>query len=600
MAAGDLKAPIIPLLIEGTIDPEALNGGPLKTYAKYSDPDLGDILYQSWLGLDENGNPIDVKDIPIFIDPDDEEDLGFLMEITNKYVNDLNNGQVFYSYFLERKGLPPKEESKRIHFGIGKHGLVSAPQIKESHDLQLDPDAIEDQLMTISVVPQTAMSNGDSVKVYWEGKFEDGTVGPPVTLPAKTLNDRDTDWTNNPQEVLSWTVPRANVAVLEGGMITLHYEITYASPAAQATTKSAQRSILVTPPAAAELLVPTVKDLDGTEINPGQFLEGIQVVIPPYQGIRVGDEVLVYGTRIGVTANSPKNTIQYLKVDRSHIDSGRIEVPIAAKWLLDNVGAGSGGTPQKPDNVTLRYQYARADAAGSSASLALSIRQPLVLPAPTVDHSTDKGDQLDPIRAICGAFIAIPETATIGGEEVTAYWNGFGPDGSFETTVPSQRDPMKFKVPADKLPANFGKTVEVTYKVAGQYAQPSLQLFINQLTNHPVILCDKAEGGSPPTLRRSHIPAEGALLTVEPWSFISTRHKVRLWLTARGISDLDIIAVRNVELEETTGGVKARLFETALSGIATGDTLTLRASVSFDDGHSTLLFNQPLTLKLLD
>lgn len=446
------------------------------------------------------------------------------------------------------------------------------------------------------------MSNGDSVKLFWEGKFEGGGDGPLVTFPAKTLNDRDTDWTNNPQDVLSWTVERANAAVLEGGMINLHYEITYASPAAQATSKSAHRSILVTPPAAAELPVPTVKDLDGTEINPGQFEEGIQVQIPPYQGIRVGDEVLVYGTRIGVTANSPKNTIQYLKIDRSHIDSGRIEVPIAAKWLLDNVGAGSGGTPQKPDNVTLRYQYARADAAGSSASLALSIRQSLVLPAPTVDHSTVSNGRevLDPIRAIGGAFIAIPGTATIGGEEVTAHWNGFGPDGSFETTIPSELDPMKFKVPADKLPANFGKTVEVTYKVDGQYAQPSLQLFINQLTNHPVILCDKAEGGSPATLRRSHIPAEGALLTVEPWSFISTRHKVRLWLTAPGISEQDIIPVRNVEPEETTGGVKVRLFEAALSGIATGDTLTLRASVSFDNGESTLIFNQPLTLKLLD
>ena len=33
MAVGDLDAPVIPLLINNTIDPQHLNGGPLNTYA---------------------------------------------------------------------------------------------------------------------------------------------------------------------------------------------------------------------------------------------------------------------------------------------------------------------------------------------------------------------------------------------------------------------------------------------------------------------------------------------------------------------------------------------------------------------------------------
>ena len=69
MPAGDLKAPIIPLLINNTIDPDALSGGPLDTYAKYTNPVLGDTLYQSWLGLAEDVTPVDVKDIPIPVDP---------------------------------------------------------------------------------------------------------------------------------------------------------------------------------------------------------------------------------------------------------------------------------------------------------------------------------------------------------------------------------------------------------------------------------------------------------------------------------------------------------------------------------------------------
>ncbi|MFW0759487.1 hypothetical protein ACN1C3_33040 [Pseudomonas sp. H11T01] len=592
MPAGDLKAPIIPLLINNTIDPEALSGGPLKTYAKYTDPKLGDTLYQSWLGRAEDGTPVDIKDIPIDVDPDNEGECGFLMEIANHFVQQLNKGQVFYSYFLARVTGEPREESKRIHFGIGKHGLLSAPQIKESHDLQLDPDAIEGS-MTIAVVPYTVMSNGDVVRVYWKGERENGSPGPAVNLPAKTLSDTDTDPTNNPRQVLSWTVPRTSAVALRGGKITLHYEITYASPAALADTVSAERTILVTPPAASELPVASVKDLTGTEINPGQFPDGIRVVIPIYPGIRVGDEVLVYGTRTGSGSGPNKNTLQYLKIDSSNIESGRIEVPIAAQWLLDNRGG----------DVSLRYQYARPDAAGSGTSLALTIREPLVLPTPTVDRSVEVGgrDELNPIMAIGGAYITIPSTATINDEdEVTAYWNGFGDSGSFETQVPSQLKPMKFNVPPEVLPPNFGKTVEVTYRVAGQDAEPPLQLFIRQLTSHPGIECDKAQIGSPATLKLSDIPAEGALLSVDLWSFISTQHRVRLWLTANGITDRDIIAVREVKPEESAGGVKARLLKTHLAGIAVNTTFTLRVSVSFDGGHSTATFNRPLSLKLLD
>ncbi|MGF6330655.1 hypothetical protein ABH909_003533 [Pseudomonas sp. BS3782 TE3695] len=589
MAAGDLDAPIIPLLINGTIDPEALNGEPLPTFARYTDPALGDGLYQSWLGLAEDGTPVDHGGVRIDVDPQPGQ-TEFLMPIPNHTVQALVKGQVFYSFFLQRAGETSREESKRIHFGIGRHGLLSAPQIKESHDLQLDPDAIEGN-MTVAVVPYTVMSNGDVVRVIWKGERADGSDGPVVSIPPKTLSDTDTDPSNNPGQVLSWSVPRTSAAALRGGKITLRYEITYAS-SGLTDTVSAERTFLVTPPAAPELPVASVKDLTGSEINPGQFPDGIRVVVPVYPRIRVGDEVLVYGTRIGSGSGPTKNTIQYLKIDISNIETGRIEVPIAAQWLLDN----RGGT------VSLRYQYARPDAAGSGAALELSIREPLVLPTPTVDRSVfvNDRDELNPTQAINGAYITIPAAATIGdGDEVTAYWKGYEATGSYETTEPSQLNPMKFRVPPEVLPANFGKTVEVTYQVAGQDAEPPLQLFIRQISGHPGIECDKAQIGAPATLSLSDIPPEGALLSVETWSFISTEQTVRLWLTAPGITERDIIAARAVKPEETTDGVKARLLRTDLADIAINDTLTLRASVSFDGGHSTVTFNRPLSLKLL-
>ena len=181
MAIGDLAAPHIPLLVYNTVDPESLGGANLETYAKYDNPQLGDRLYQSWLGLTSDGTPVDYKDIPIDIDPGSEGELGFLMLVDNAVVTSLDKGQAFYSYFLERVTGEPKEESKRIHFGIGRSDRLSAPQLKESHDNQLDLNVIDGSI-TVAVVPYNSMSKGDVVKLIWEGKRQDGQDGPVVNL----------------------------------------------------------------------------------------------------------------------------------------------------------------------------------------------------------------------------------------------------------------------------------------------------------------------------------------------------------------------------------------------------------------------------------
>lgn len=472
-----------------------------------------------------------------------------------------------------------------------KNDLLPAPQIKESHDLQLDPDAIEGS-MTIAVVPYAGMANGDVVRLVWVGTRADGSPGPTVNLPTKTLSDSDTDPSNNPGLVLNWTVAKTSAVALRGGSIALHYEISYASAVPQADAESAQRTIQVTPPGAPELVAATIKDLTGSVINPGQFPEGIRVVVAPYPGIRAGDDLLVYGTRTGLGSGPNKNAIQYLKIDQAMIDSGRIEVPIPRQWLLDN----QGGT------VSLRYQYGRDDAAGSSVPLELTVREPLILPTPTVDNSVVTGgrDELNPIMAINGAYISIPPAATIGdGDAVVAHWKGFGASGSCDVQEAAQSNPLKFKAPSTVLPPNFGKTVEVTYSVAGQEAQPPLRLFIRELTSHPSITCEGAQVGSPATLRLSDIPPGGALLSLDPWSFISTAQSVRLWLTASGIAERDIIALRQVLPAETTAGVTTRLMTTHLAGISENSLFTLRASVTFDGGHTTVQFKNPLQLKLL-
>lgn len=592
---GALQGPVIPLLINNTVDPQALNGEALLTYAKYDNPQLGDELYQSWLGLKQNGDPVDYKGTPISIDPDLETELGFQMLISNYFVLSLDKGQVFYSYYLKRftdDPNEPKVESKRIHFGIGKAGLLPAPQVKESHDNQLDLDAIQGTTITIAVAPYTAMSQGDKVQLVWTGVKADGTDGPSVFIPVKILSDEDTDPANDLGQVLSWTLPITNAYALRGGTFRLHYKITYASRNEERQTISAERSIVVIAPVRSLLSAPSVKNLVGTEINPGQFPDGIKVVIPVYPDIRVGDDVLVYGTRMGSGSGPLKNIIGHLKVDASNIESGKLEVPLAAHWLSVNRGA----------SVNVRYQYARPDAAGTGVPLELTVREPMVLPMPTVDNSVVTGgrDELDPMRAYSGAYIVIPAKATIGeGDSVTAYFKGFGTSGSCEINDPSQFNPLKFKVPATVLPSNFGKTVEVTYSVAGQMADSPLSLFIREIEVLSRITCEGVQVGSPATLRLSNIPAGGAQLRIGLWPFISTQQTVRLWLTASGIDDRDIITLREVLPQECLAGVGAHLKRTDLEGIAVNGIFTLRASVSFDGGNTTVVLNNPLQLKLL-
>lgn len=594
MAVEDaLQGPVIPLLINNTVDPQALNGGPLLTYAKYDNPQLGDELYQSWLGVTENGDPIDYPGIPIPVDPVLEDELGFVMPVSNHVLMSLDKGQVFYSYYLQRVTDDPDEpkvESKRIHFGIGKAGRLSAPQVKESHDNQLHMDNIPGDTMTIAVAPYAAMSNGDKVQLVWKGVKKDGTDGPSVPINAYILSDSDTEPGNDPGQVLSWTLYKTNLMALNGGVLRLHYEITYASPDQDRQTVSAERSIVVKSPLLEALPAPSVRDLVGTEINPSLFPDGIRVVIPPYPGIRVGDDVLVYGT--GSSTDRSKNTIVHLKVDASNIESGKLEVPLAASWLSSNRGRA----------IDVRYQYARADSAGTGTPLELTVREPMVLPTPTVDKSVvnSNRDELDPMLAYSGAYIVIPADATIGeGDSVTAYFKGFDASGSCEINDASQSNPTKFKVPATVLPSNFGKTVEVTYSVAGQMADHSLFLFIRELNIISRITCEGVQVGSPATLRLSDIPADGAQLGIGLWPFISTQQKVRLWLTANGIDNRDIIALREVLPDECVKGVAGHLTRADLEGVAVNGYFTLHASVSFDGGYSTQLFNNPLKLKLL-
>ncbi|MDD0974274.1 hypothetical protein [Pseudomonas fontis] len=590
------QAPYIPLLRRDTLDPEDMGpDAPLMTYANYAGMAFGDVLYQSWWGLTEDGTPKDIPgNNPIDVNPALVQPQGYPMPVASDFVKQQINGRVFYSYFLLRNAGSSKEESKRIYFGIGPVGRILAPLIKEAHGQQLShtPPIDVGNDLTIAVVPYGVMSRGDVVKLIWKGLNEKGGSVSGPSLPPKTLDDSDTDPTNNPGHVLRWAVSKNSLLPIRQGLLTLQYEITYAD-SRQAPTLSAQRTFLIKAPTEPTLIEPSVKGLVGTEINPAQFPDGLRVQVPFDDDMQVDDEVDVYGTRLAPGNAIGKNVVEHLRLDLTHISSKKIELPVAYSWLKDNQGG----------RVAVRYQYARANTSRASAALALSIVEPLVLPPPTVDATVlaNQRTELDPVRAIDGAFIRMPDGATIpAGAKVIAYWHGNGQGGSYQVDVPSQPEPMKFKVPGSVLPANFGKTVAVTYSVNGQAADESLALFVRPLAtaNHPRIECNKAGTGSPAYLKRADVAAGGVMLTIGKWLFMATTQNVRLTLRAVGV-ERDIIASRSVQPGELTTGVKGALSLSDLLGIKDNSPFTLTASVSFNGVDEFYEFKAPLSLKLV-
>lgn len=585
-----VQAPYIPALQARRLDPQALKGQALPTYLKFDNPVVGDMVWQSWLGLAEDGRPVDITNVRIPVDAGLLRPEGLKVEVAYDVIEKLNNGHVFYSFFLQRQSSTERVESNRIYFTVGDAAPVDqrvAPLIKESHDLHLNPDTLPEvgSSYTLAVVPYGAMSVGDQVQPFWQGVDSNGNPGNVTKGTAKRLVESQLN------SVLSWEIPRTNFMRFKDGRIALWYEITYAV-APQATTTSGKRVLLLKSSAQAELAAASVKGLSGTVIDPGKFRDGLVVQVPLYPGIALADRIVVFGTRLGPGNAPSKNTYQHLVIDQTHIDSGKVEVLIPPTWLASNHGG----------QVALRYHYARANASGSSAVLALSVDKPLFLPAPTVDDSVPgrQWDELEPMRAINGAFIRVPEAAELPvGAKVTARWAGFGSNGSRDIGEPLPGQPVKFKVPPEVIPANFDKTVQVMYSVNGQDAEAPLTLFVRPLTEHSSITCEHVGVGTPATLRLADIPKNGAAVTLGGWPFIATAQIVRVWLTAANIAERDIIAPRRVLAAERNSGVKGRLLAAHLAGLANGAVFMLRASVSFDGGHSTLLFNQPLQLTLL-
>ena len=567
------------------VDLDELGGQALRTYIKYPGITVDeDVIGPRWIGCGALGETADyvTSRIDVTVSGGYTAARGMPVDISNALLRQLDQGIALFSYSSSKNSDPDNRgpESLRRLCRIGRPSVrletLPVAQIKESHGLALDPDAVGAVGASAVVPSYAAMSVGDKVTFTWQGFFE----GFPDTPISRTLELKaeHIGWP------LTFTVPQDQV--LFNDSADIGYSIQYADGTGE-RGESERQTLLIRKPAVARLPAPQILNHSDGPINPGLFPNGLILRIQPsYADIQQGDRVLVYGN----ANRADRSLLSALRVDRSILDRGLIESHIPQQWLLDNSNT----------RVTFTYQYARAGSALSSESLALDISKPLDLPAPIVEDAVADGDLRGSLPAdVSGAYVNVPAQAEIGSGKVEMHWFGHAAGGRHIAPNPVGGAGRRFFIPATAIAANMSATqrFQVFYRVTppGQTASEdsvafNLRIVPLPASRYPDTQCTQAQGTS--TLSLARVPAAGADLTVAQWPFMAAGQLLKI--VARGVrasgGGSTSITVRNAlpvtQAEFNSKRVTAVLARTFLASLRLNENFTLEASVSFDGGET--------------
>lgn len=577
--------PTIPDLKEGDwIDLDELGGQGLRTYLKFPGMTVDyHVLWPRWIGCGALGETVDFvcSRVDVTTSAGYTPALGMPVNIPHELLMSLERGLAFYSYSVSNLDdlCNRGPESLRRFCFIGERPirLESLPvaQIRESHELARDPAAVGSSGAQAVVPPYAAMSVGDFITFIWQGYYQ-GDPEPPVVLTLRLKAE-------HLGQPITFSVPQSEMDFSDSAEVC--YSIEYANGMGE-RGESERQTFQIKRPVAARLPALQINNHTGGPINPGAFPNGLTVRIQPsYADIRQGDRVLVYG----VASRADRSIVTSLRVDRSVLDRGLIELPIPQQWLLNNVNS----------TVTLSWQYARAGSGLSSQPLTLDISKPLYLPAPIVEGATAGADLTGFLQPdVTGAYVNVPEEAETGTGKVEMLWCGHPEGGQYTAPSPVGGTGRRFFIPPTAIAANMSATrfFEVFYRVTPQGQEVhedsvrfNLRIVPLADTRYPSTQCTQAQGGSSLSLAR--VP-DGADLTVAQWPFMAEGQ--RLKIVARGVraaggGPIDI-TVRNsvpvTQLEFNSKRIAAKLPRTFLLSLRLNESFSLETSVSFDGGET--------------
>lgn len=596
----DLPPPEVPYLKqpENYLDLDQLMGQALETWINYPGMRVGDRLFPNWRGCGLQGQLVDFFEDLVVVEEDNPK--GVAVIILNQPLQELDQGWVFYSYQLYDPNVQGNrgEESLRIFFNVGKRpalsGGLGAPQCKESHDLKLDPELLELGGEVLFVTPPYhAMRMGDTITLTLDLFFGENDPFQPLSQ-SKTLTNSDVGLP------VQWRVTASDLLQIEGGYVLMSYSVTYAGTSI--TSQSSIQTLDIVEHDDDLLPALTIKDFSGGSLDPGAYPDGITLIVGPYPGMEVNDDVMLY-------VSGDTRVAQSLRADLSSVESGIVQFRLASSWLIANNGR----------QVEFMYEYARLGEAKRSLSRDVILRRPLDLPAPVIKDAIidEPGDTMVKGHIFArqltqGVTISIPKEAFIGaGDQVQMYWDGHGSPGRF-IADPSPNDSRMFHIPPEAVPANMGKRLDVYYKVTPVLEPAGTSRVFN-------LEVRKLDGGwpfiqfvNPPVLDArlslAKVPPGGAGLELPGWVYMAPGQRVRIkavgLLQSSGTAltlGLRIgVAEPVTEAEYQARRVPVSIPREFLERLQrNSETNSVTVDVSFDDGLSYTQF-PPITFTLVD
>ena len=106
--------------------------------------------------------------------------------------------------------------------------------------------------------------------------------------------------------------------------------------------------------------------------------------------------------------------------------------------------------------------------------------------------------------------------------------------------------------------------------------------------------CLQAQTGSPATLSKNDVPLTGANLVIAKWPYQAAGQLMQVWADVAGVETFFVDGVPN----DTDGTFNSLLPKDYVDALPINSRLSLRASVSFDEGRSYIPFGG-LPLKII-
>ena len=302
-----------------------------------------------------------------------------------------------------------------------------------------------------------------------------------------------------------------------------------------------------------------------------------------YEDYLVGEKVLEQGD-FPVTLQIPGDII------RERGDGQRF-----VHYRLNDY-AGNKSSPEEPKVVQLKVDTAPL---------------PRDLGWPGISHATGGGQQvqLDPNLKLNYMRVKLPSGAVFPGERAEVFWGEPGSVGSYLATEESSDYPGEYEIPLHRVAPHSGKLLKVGFVVIDKHDRrhPSLPLNVNVLA-----LTQGLPGPDVPlfptsTVYLSEVPEDGLEITLKPWRYIHTDHRVTLVVSGTDEEDgenvaQEVLKAHALSLNEVEVGLgfdgTVKATKDFLRTLAR-NTLSVKVTVSFDQGQTTPASPNFPTLELL-